>query len=231
MRFIKPRDVECWQTCQGHCVWQRGGEGNALQSRSKEFQRKSVLLERRGMTAKKGTWAWNLGRGGELETGGQSRVLMARPPCSQLSTSHLPLRLRRPEKRQPLVPELNIILGTCSLLALDSLRRAHWAVPRVWEERPRKVCSSLHLQTICWAWEISGRKALLSSSGGPPRGKAGCRGEGWNPIPGRGGAGRRQIPCARPGLFSHIHTPGCLKVTSNQTFTGQELPLCYLEIR
>lgn len=32
-------------------------------------------------------------------------------------------------------------------------------------------------------------------------------------------------------LFSHIHTPGCLKVTCNQTFTGQELPLCYLEIR
>lgn len=48
MRFIKPHDVECWQTHQGHCVWQRGGEGNALQSRSKEFQRKSVLLERRG---------------------------------------------------------------------------------------------------------------------------------------------------------------------------------------
>ena len=35
----------------------------------------------------------------------------------------------------------------------------------------------------------------------------------------------------QPGLFSHIHTPGCLKVTCNQTFTGQELPLCYLEIR
>lgn len=34
----------------------------------------------------------------------------------------------------------------------------------------------------------------------------------------------------QPGLFSHIHTPGCLKVTCNQTFTGQELPLCYLEI-
>lgn len=35
----------------------------------------------------------------------------------------------------------------------------------------------------------------------------------------------------QPALFSHIHTPGCLKVTCNQTFTGQELPLCSLEIR
>lgn len=34
---------------------------------------------------------------------------------------------------------------------------------------------------------------------------------------------KRQIPC-QPGLFSHIHTPGCLKVTCNQTLTGQELP-------
>lgn len=73
----------------------------------------------------------SLESGGELETGRQSQVLMVRPPCSHLRTSHFPLRLRTPEKRQPLVPELNIILGTCSLLALDSLHRAHCAVPRV----------------------------------------------------------------------------------------------------
>ena len=89
----------------------------AKNSKERVFSwRDGTRLSRKGLEA--GIWV------GETGDRRQSRVLMARPPCSQLSTSHLPLRLRRPEKRQPLVPDLNVILGTCSLLALDSLHKA-----------------------------------------------------------------------------------------------------------
>ena len=56
-------------------------------------------------------------------------------------------------------------------------------------------------------------------------------GEGQDPIIRVRRSWEKTDSLCQPGLFSHIHTPGCLKVTSNQTFTGQELPLCYLEIR
>ena len=103
----------------------KGRGGKCASEQEQRIQKKECSPGETGHDCQEGNLSLESGGGGELETGGQSRVLMARPPCSQLSTSHLPLRLRRPEKRQPLVPELNIILGTCSLLALDSLRRAH----------------------------------------------------------------------------------------------------------
>lgn len=53
MRFIKPGNVECWQTCQGHRLWQRGGVGREyISEESKESQRTSIPLGRQDVTAK-----------------------------------------------------------------------------------------------------------------------------------------------------------------------------------
>lgn len=46
MRFIKPGNVECWQTCQGHHRWLWGGVG------AKNLKERAFPLGRQDMTAK-----------------------------------------------------------------------------------------------------------------------------------------------------------------------------------
>lgn len=135
-----------------------------------------------------------------------------------------------PELERLRAPRLKLILGTYSVFPWDPLQRAGRAVSPVWGERPPKPCSSLQVQTVSWGWRCQEGRHICPEVREPPRGEApeptGLHLRGGGVV--RGAESEKTNSLRQPGLFSHIHTPGCLKVTCNQTFTGQELPFVLL---
>lgn len=127
-----------------------------------------------------------------------------------------------PELEQLRAPCLKLILGTHSVFPWDPLQRGSQAVSPVWVEGLPKSCSSLQVQTVSWGWRCQEGRHICPEVRGPPEVRL------WSPQNSTGEWGRAESEktnsLRQPGLFSHIHTPGCLKVTCNQTFPGQELP-------
>lgn len=138
MSFIKPGNVECWQTCQGHRRWQWGGVGSeSISEESKESQRMSIPLGRQDMPAKD-------------ESGLAARKTGKRGRWSELPMlGYLALNLICPQGRGA--------TRSCSPgPSFKDIQLSDWAMDWFWIEKPRKISTCIRCR-----WSGAARAGYL----------------------------------------------------------------------